>query len=233
MIGGRLRRASARSARGDGATGCAAPRSRAELRGARSYGDGDAMREALEGVATLFLVPAEESADRVTQHRTAVDAAVAAGVERIVYLSFLAAAPDATFTLARDHWATEEHIRAAGVAFTFARIRAPWNSALQISVQLPIDCSVHRRTGSPRHRIRRAPEKGGPHESDPLPALPATLVRRSRREPGKLPVLRRGARPRVAVATGCRAVQMTARQPQASSFGAAARPPRRLPGSVV
>jgi uncharacterized protein YbjT (DUF2867 family) len=80
------------------------------------------MRAALDGVATLFLVPAEESPDRVAQHRTAVDAAAAAGVERIVYLSFLGAAPDATFTLARDHWATEEHIRAAGLPFTFARM---------------------------------------------------------------------------------------------------------------
>jgi uncharacterized protein YbjT (DUF2867 family) len=94
----------------------------AEVRGARSYGDADAMRAALDGVETLFLVPAEESVDRVTEHRTAVDAAVSAGVRRIVYLSFLGAAADATFTLARDHWATEEHIRAAGVAFTFPRM---------------------------------------------------------------------------------------------------------------
>jgi NAD(P)H dehydrogenase (quinone) len=94
----------------------------AEARRASGYGAGREMRAALEGAATLFLVPAEESVDRVAQHRTAVDAAVAAGVGRIVYLSFLGAAPDATFTLARDHWATEEHIRAAGVPFTFPRM---------------------------------------------------------------------------------------------------------------
>ena len=76
------------------------------------------MRAALAGVSTLLLIPAEESADRVAQHRAAVDAAVAAGVERIVYLSFVGAAVDATFTLARDHWATEQHVRGAGVAFT-------------------------------------------------------------------------------------------------------------------
>jgi len=35
---------------------------------------------------------------------------------------FLNAAPDATFTLARDHWATEQHILAAGVPWTFARM---------------------------------------------------------------------------------------------------------------
>ncbi len=80
------------------------------------------MRAALRGAATLFLVPAAETPDRVQQHTTAVDAAVAAGVRRIVYLSFVGAAPDATFTLARDHWATEEHIRATGVPFTFLRM---------------------------------------------------------------------------------------------------------------
>jgi NAD(P)H dehydrogenase (quinone) len=93
-----------------------------EVRAASSYGAGDEMRAALEGVDTLFLVPAEESADRIEQHRTAVDAAVAAGVGRLVYLSFVAAASDSTFTLGRDHWGTEEHIRAAGVPFTFLRM---------------------------------------------------------------------------------------------------------------
>jgi uncharacterized protein YbjT (DUF2867 family) len=52
---------------------------------------------------------------------TAVDAAVAAGVKRIVYSSFVGAAPDATFTFARDHWHTEEHIRSTGLDFTFLR----------------------------------------------------------------------------------------------------------------
>jgi uncharacterized protein YbjT (DUF2867 family) len=94
----------------------------AEVSRAAAYGDGDAMRAALEGAETLFLVPAEESADRVTQHRAAIDAAVAAGVRRIVYLSFLGAAADATFTLARDHWATERHIRESGVRWTFPRM---------------------------------------------------------------------------------------------------------------
>ncbi|GMA32957.1 NAD(P)-dependent oxidoreductase [Litorihabitans aurantiacus] len=86
-----------------------------------SYGDGDAARLALAGVDTLLLVSASESADRLEQHRTVVDAAVEAGVRHVVYTSFLGAAPDATFTLARDHWATEEHLRATGVAHTFLR----------------------------------------------------------------------------------------------------------------
>jgi uncharacterized protein YbjT (DUF2867 family) len=88
---------------------------------AAAYGDADAMRTALTGVGTVLLVSASESADRVVQHLTAVDAAVAAGVGRIVYVSFLAAAPDATFSLARHHFATEERIRSHGVPFTFLR----------------------------------------------------------------------------------------------------------------
>lgn len=79
------------------------------------------VRAALAGVRTLFLVSASEHADRVRMHAAAVDAARDAGVARIVYLSFLAAAPDATFTFARDHWHTEQHIRATGLAFTFLR----------------------------------------------------------------------------------------------------------------
>ncbi|WP_328399843.1 NAD(P)H-binding protein [Streptomyces sp. NBC_00390] len=86
-----------------------------------SYGDGEAMRRALDGADTLFLVSAHEAPDRVREHRTAVDAAVAAGVRRIVYTSFVGAAPAATFTYARDHWHTEEYIRASLPRHTFLR----------------------------------------------------------------------------------------------------------------
>jgi uncharacterized protein YbjT (DUF2867 family) len=85
------------------------------------YADPEGYREALAGVGTLFLVSAEEAPDRVALHRGTIGAAVAAGVERIVYTSFLGAAADSTFLLGRDHWATEEAIRETGVAFTFLR----------------------------------------------------------------------------------------------------------------
>ncbi len=85
------------------------------------YGDAEASRKALTGVDVLFMVSAGESPDRVHQHQVFVEAAAAAGVGHIVYTSFLAAAPDATFTLARDHWYTEQHIRESGMAWTFLR----------------------------------------------------------------------------------------------------------------
>ena len=54
-------------------------------------------------------------------HRPAVEAAIAVGVERLVYTSFLGAAPDCTFTFGRDHFHTESLIREAGIGFTFLR----------------------------------------------------------------------------------------------------------------
>lgn len=85
------------------------------------YSDADAAVAALAGVETLFMVSASESADRVEHHRTFVDAAARAGVRSIVYTSFLGAAPDAVFTLGRDHAVTEDVIRASGMTWTFLR----------------------------------------------------------------------------------------------------------------
>jgi NAD(P)H dehydrogenase (quinone) len=85
------------------------------------YADGPGLAAALAGAHTLFLVSAAEAEDRLAQHLTAVDAAAGAGVARIVYTSFLGASPDATFTLARTHAATEERLTAAGVRWTALR----------------------------------------------------------------------------------------------------------------
>ncbi|MDR6861714.1 SDR family oxidoreductase [Phycicoccus sp. 3266] len=85
------------------------------------YADPTGARESLRGIDVLLMVSGAETPDRVDQHIAFVDAAVAAGVRHVVYTSFLGAAADATFTLARDHWATEEHLRASGLSWTFLR----------------------------------------------------------------------------------------------------------------
>lgn len=85
------------------------------------YADRNASVEALRGSEILFMVSGSEAEDRVDQHRTFIDAAAEAGVQHIIYTSFFAASRDATFTLGRDHWATEEHIRSSGLNYTFLR----------------------------------------------------------------------------------------------------------------
>ncbi len=85
-----------------------------------SYEDGPSMLAALSGVQTLFLVSGYGQT-RLEQHYSAIDAAIAAGVERIVYTSFLSAAPLATFTHAREHYLTEQRIRESRCRYTFLR----------------------------------------------------------------------------------------------------------------
>jgi uncharacterized protein YbjT (DUF2867 family) len=85
-----------------------------------TFGDSAAVA-ALRGIPTVLMVSASETPDRVSQHLRFVDAAVEAGVQHLVYVSFYGASADCTFTLGRDHHATEQHVRASGLAFTFLR----------------------------------------------------------------------------------------------------------------
>jgi uncharacterized protein YbjT (DUF2867 family) len=98
-----------------------APRLDAAEVATADYADGDAMRAALAGVRTLLLVSATETLGRTAVHRAAIDAAVDAGVRRVVYTSFLGASPTATFTFARHHWDTEQMLRERGIRHTILR----------------------------------------------------------------------------------------------------------------
>jgi nucleoside-diphosphate-sugar epimerase len=61
-----------------------------------AYGDHADSAAALAGIQTLFMVSAAEHPDRRAQHLDFVDAAAAAGVQRIVYTSFFGASPEST-----------------------------------------------------------------------------------------------------------------------------------------
>lgn len=86
-----------------------------------TFADGAAVRQALAGIEVVLMISAAEAPGRVAEHIAFVDAAAAAGVKQLVYTSFVGASPTATFTLARDHHATEQHIRKSGMSFTFLR----------------------------------------------------------------------------------------------------------------
>ena len=84
------------------------------------YNDPSTLSAALVGADTLMLVSASEPGKRIEQHKAAIDAAVAAGVTRIVYTS----APQATTShliLAPEHKGTEELIAASGIPSTILR----------------------------------------------------------------------------------------------------------------
>ncbi|MFD8393710.1 NAD(P)H-binding protein [Streptomyces sp. NPDC059680] len=75
----------------------------AQRRGPAAYADAADMRRALEGASTLILVSGHRTDRRLEEHATAVEAAIAAGVGRVLYVSLVSAAPTATYLNARDH----------------------------------------------------------------------------------------------------------------------------------
>ena len=86
------------------------------------YADPDSLPGAFEGADQLLLVSSSDpGADAVNLHRTAIDAAAAAGVGRILYTSHQGAGLDSPFRPARDHAATEQLLAESGVAWTALR----------------------------------------------------------------------------------------------------------------
>nr|WP_095871189.1 SDR family oxidoreductase [Streptomyces sp. TLI_235] len=69
---------------------------------------------------TVLLVSGSEVGSRVPQHTAVIDAAVSAGVSRLVYTGVLGG-DEATFDLAAEHRATEAAILASGLPYTLLR----------------------------------------------------------------------------------------------------------------
>ena len=86
------------------------------------YADPGSLPDAFEGADQLLLVSSSDpTADAVSLHRTAIDAAVDAGVGRILYTSHQGAAPDTPFAPGRDHAATEQLLADSGIPWTSLR----------------------------------------------------------------------------------------------------------------
>jgi NAD(P)H dehydrogenase (quinone) len=109
------------------------------------YADPVSLPVAFEGADQLLLVSSNDpGADAVSLHRTAIDAAVKAGVERILYTSHQGAALDTPFGPGRDHAATEQLLAGSGVAWTSLRngfyahsltwLMGPWRETGEITV---------------------------------------------------------------------------------------------------
>jgi NAD(P)H dehydrogenase (quinone) len=84
------------------------------------YDDPISVQDAMAGADTLMLVSASEPGQRIAQHKVAIDAAVTAGVSRIVYTSAPHAATS-PLILAPEHKGTEELIAASGIPATILR----------------------------------------------------------------------------------------------------------------
>jgi NAD(P)H dehydrogenase (quinone) len=85
------------------------------------FDDPAALVDAFAGVDRALLISAVEIGRRVAQHRAAIDAAKAAGVRHVLYTSVPNPGPDNPAGVGPDHHATEEALRASGLAWTFLR----------------------------------------------------------------------------------------------------------------
>jgi len=86
------------------------------------YDDAASLAHAFEGAEQLLLVSAAATGEpALRQHATAIEAARAAGVRRIVYTSHMGANPASAFAPMPDHAATEALLEASGLAFTALR----------------------------------------------------------------------------------------------------------------
>ena len=109
------------------------------------YADPASLPGAFAGADQVLLVSSNDpSADAVSLHRAAIDAAATAGVRRILYTSHQGAAPDTPFGPGRDHFATEQILAQSGMAWTSLRngfyahslhwLLGPWRDTGVISV---------------------------------------------------------------------------------------------------
>lgn len=96
------------------------------------FDDPTSLVHSFEGAEQLLLVSLDRTGEEcVAGHRAAIDAAVKAGVGRILYTSQMGAAHDSRFQACRDHARTEDLLRATGLPWTALRNGFYASSALQ------------------------------------------------------------------------------------------------------
>jgi NAD(P)H dehydrogenase (quinone) len=81
----------------------------------------DSLADAFAGASRVLLISTDAVGARIQQHQNAIDAAKAAGASLIAYTSIPNPVPENPAAVVPDHAATEEALRASGVAWTFLR----------------------------------------------------------------------------------------------------------------
>lgn len=94
----------------------------------------ESLRHAFAGATQVLIVSSNARAtggDPLAQHRNAIDAAKSVGAGRVVYTSHMAVSDSSAFPPMLDHHATEEMLRASGMAWTSLRHGFYGSSGLQ------------------------------------------------------------------------------------------------------
>ena len=114
-------------------------------------GDFDApagLAAAFKGIDTLLIVPTSDlrPGARTPQHKAAVNAAKAAGVRHVVYVSTVAVRPGQD--LLQSHHETEQAVYASGMAWTIARMGLYWENLFHGALQHALSSGAYAATGT-------------------------------------------------------------------------------------
>lgn len=104
---------------------------------AADFDSPDGLVEAMEGAEKLLLISTTMVGQRPRQHGNAIDAAKAAGVKHIVYTSIVDGGnPDHPAVEQHDHYATEQLLRASGLAWTIL-YNSQYSEAIATAMAIP------------------------------------------------------------------------------------------------
>jgi uncharacterized protein YbjT (DUF2867 family) len=107
------------------------------------------VRAALRGATTMFLSTADDPR-RVAWETSAIDAAAAAGVRRIVKLSSIVAAPGAPVSFWDWHGRVEQHLSASGIPAVFLRSNFYMSNVLASAAQIATEGRLYAPAGAAR-----------------------------------------------------------------------------------
>jgi NAD(P)H dehydrogenase (quinone) len=85
------------------------------------YNDPQALERAYTGSDVLMMISSMAVTERVPEHRNAINAAKAAGIQHIVYTSTAGIHPQNPTLSASDHIVTEDDLRRCGMGYTIMR----------------------------------------------------------------------------------------------------------------
>jgi NAD(P)H dehydrogenase (quinone) len=108
------------------------------------FADRSTLPSAFEGVERLLIIPLPDLMPGVRPplHKQAIDAAVAAGVRHIVYISTVGARWGSRDGILETHFATEQALIASGVSWTFLRM-GPYTDFLLNGVNAALESGTY------------------------------------------------------------------------------------------
>jgi len=88
------------------------------------FNDAAGLEKAFSDVERLLIIPGSDLTPNVrpVQHRTAISAAIAAGVRHIIYVSSVGARPGTSDGIMETHFATEQALITSGATWTLLRM---------------------------------------------------------------------------------------------------------------